>query len=87
MSKSDLERAFTVPRDPETISKEYAGICRMSGDKAYRIEVLKAEISQLNDRLFELNKEHAASQKMSGEKVKEQTEQVLVPEAANEVTA
>lgn len=68
MSKSDLEKAFTVPRDPEVISQEYKDLCAMVGDKSYHVEVLKSEIIQLNNRLFELNKEHSASIKMNAVK-------------------
>lgn len=61
MAKDALKKAFTIPRESTAISKEYADLCAMAGDKNYRIDVLKAELQQLNTRLFELNQEHHAS--------------------------
>lgn len=61
MSKGDLKKAFTVPREADVIAKEYSELCTMAGDKGYRMDVLKAEIQQLNQKLFELNQEHTAS--------------------------
>ncbi len=61
MTKPKLPKAFTNPREAEVISKEYAELCAMAGDKQYRIDLLTAELRELNKKLFDLNQEHNAS--------------------------
>ncbi len=42
------------------IQKEYAEVCGVAGDKQYRVMELKAQLDVLNQKLFDLNKEHMA---------------------------
>ncbi len=66
-SSARLLKDANPPRDKEVISKEYGEVCAMAGDKQYRIEILKNELVQLNNKLFELNQEAAAKTQLMAE--------------------
>ncbi len=58
---SDTNKQEEQPqRTKEQIEAEYNQYCSMAGDKQYRIEMLKNEITMINTKLFELNKQAAA---------------------------
>lgn len=51
------EKEKLPPREKSVIDAEYATYCGMLGDKDYRLELLKNEMVQLRNKLFELNLE------------------------------
>lgn len=62
------KQASKPKRNIEEVQKEYAQLAQQSGDTQYRIEVLKGELSQINQRMFQLNQE--ASKLRESEAVK-----------------
>lgn len=46
-------------RTLDEVQKDYSASATDAGDKQYRIEVLKAELSNLNARMLQLNQEAA----------------------------
>lgn len=53
-------------RKPEQVQQEYLKLCGMAGDKQYRIEVIKAELIQINEAIYKLNKEFDTSKNVHG---------------------
>ena len=62
MAKKKVEQIQEVKakRTLEQIEQEYRELCTAQGDRQYRIEILKSEINQVNQRLLELNQEAAS---------------------------
>ena len=52
-----------APRELDAIRTDYNNTCAAAGDRQYRVEVLKSELQQLNQRLLDLNKEADAAGK------------------------
>lgn len=66
-----------VPKEPraqDDIQKEYAHFCTQAGDKQYRVDVLKAEIKQINNHLFTLNQESVKRQELDKDAPKAEVE-------------
>lgn len=57
MSESELDLKEATRR-PEVVQKLFDQLIVESGSKQYRIEVLKAELLELNQKLFNLSKEY-----------------------------
>lgn len=51
------EEKKEAPRDQQTIQQEYTQLCAQAGDKAFKIEQLKYEILQIQNRFIVLNEE------------------------------
>jgi len=72
-----METVSTSPeqkplRDLTEIQKDYNSACAAAGDRGYRIQVLKAELLQINTKLLELNKEADVAGKAAAEVPSEQ---------------
>lgn len=50
-------------RDLDTVQIDYNNTCQLAGDRQYRIEILKEELSQLNRQILNLNREAAMIKK------------------------
>jgi len=53
-------------RNKEEIQKEYNNLCAVIGEKSFRAEVLKSEVSQAYNRILELGKEMEKAVKQEG---------------------
>lgn len=58
-----------VTRELPEIQAEYGQLASKAGQVQYQIEVYKAELAQLNERMLKVNREAAARQQLNAEKV------------------
>lgn len=57
MNKKSTKPPIQVVRSMEAVSKEYGETCAKSGEAAFKMKALEAEILQCNKRLVELTTE------------------------------
>jgi hypothetical protein len=68
MAKKKPVQQVAVPqRTLPEIQSEYADLCTQGGDRQYKVEVLKGELNNINQRLLQLNQEAAALPKEAPE--------------------
>lgn len=63
-----------IPRPLAEIQKEYDFVCKQAGDVQYRVEVLKADLMNINNKMMELN--HEANDAKKIEQLKEEKKEV-----------
>lgn len=62
------QKKLSVPRALEEIQKEYQTICFNAGQVQYQLSVYNQELDTLNKRLFNINNEAAARNKLEADK-------------------
>lgn len=58
----EIERLKKITRTPDVVGGEYAKLASEAGHKAYEVTVLQADIQELNQRMFKLNREFREAQ-------------------------
>lgn len=71
------------PRASKVVQDEYGKLCAVAGDKQYRVQAMKAELDDINQKLYALNSEFNASMLRERES-KTHLESVKAPDAESQ---